>query len=322
MSLEPDPYRLDIESLVLAPLAALYWAGWRCYEGWYALGLKRPYEPQLPTIVVGNLIVGGSGKSPTVLALVDLLRSLGRKVVVSASGYGSPRAQAATLAPQGELDAGEWGDEPAMLRWLRPDLPLIVGRRRVLAAQIAADKFPGHVMVMDDGFQHKPLKKHLSVLLDPDRVANAMCLPAGPYREPRSNRSRADFLIPDTLQISSAGTYFMDPSAQRVNLAPQPVQLVCAVARPYRLAGSLEAQGFETRRSKFLRDHDPMNAPNLMRGLSPELPVVVTAKDWMKLRRRTDLAGWRIWIAHYDVEFQDRDRFAAELDRRLNEIQI
>ncbi|RYD40359.1 MAG: tetraacyldisaccharide 4'-kinase, partial [Verrucomicrobiaceae bacterium] len=158
--------------LVLTPLSWLYAAGWQAYLATYRFGFKKAAEPHRPILCVGNLQVGGSGKSPLVRHLIDVLRGMGREVVVSCSGYGSPRAEAATLAPEGELDAAEWGDEPAMLRMQVPDLPLVVGRRRVLAAAIVHQHFPNAVMLMDDGFQHLPLRKTLSIVLDPLQPKN------------------------------------------------------------------------------------------------------------------------------------------------------
>ncbi|HVL40476.1 MAG TPA: tetraacyldisaccharide 4'-kinase, partial [Fimbriimonadaceae bacterium] len=195
---------------LLTPLSWLYTLGWQSYLGMYRLGLKRPQEPHRPVLCVGNLVVGGSGKSPLVLHLARLLRNLGQDVVVSASGYGSPRAAGASVAPDGPLDPAEWGDEPAMLRWLQPDLPIVVGRRRVLAAQLVARSWPGSVMLMDDGFQHLPLHKHLTLLLDPD-IPNSQTLPAGPYREPRVNRSRADLVLPGAFRVQRRSLRFVDP---------------------------------------------------------------------------------------------------------------
>ena len=85
----------------LTPLSWLYALGWQAYLLTYRLGLKKAQAPHHPILCVGNLQAGGSGKSPLVRHLVDVLRSMGREVVVSCSGYGAPRAEAASLAPEG-----------------------------------------------------------------------------------------------------------------------------------------------------------------------------------------------------------------------------
>lgn len=321
VSVDVDPQALHLENLFLAPLSALYYAGWMSYEAIYALGIKRPFEPQIPVIVIGNLTVGGMGKTPTTLHIAQSLREMGHKVVVSASGYGAPRAAAAQVAPEGQLEANEWGDEPALFRWLMPDMPLIVGRRRVLAAQLAAEHFPGHMLLMDDGFQHKPLKKHISILLDPPQVRNPLVLPGGPYREPRSHRKWADILIPDDFQLKSEGVYFMDPNANRIELPPQEIQVLTAIAKPYRFVESLNQMGYRMVKGKHLSDHDPLTAGNLFATFKPELPIMVTAKDWVKLRGRDIINGWKIWIGHYDVSIEPQHEFRAVLQKKLDEIE-
>jgi len=106
--------------VLLAPLSLLYWLVWEGYLLIYRLGLKKPSEPHRPVLCIGNLVAGGSGKSPVTLYVAELLTAAGRKVVLGCSGYGAPHSEGATWAPDGPLDAREWGDEPAMFRALAP----------------------------------------------------------------------------------------------------------------------------------------------------------------------------------------------------------
>lgn len=315
---------LNIEAILLSPLAGLYALGWMTYEGIYRLGLKKPVEPHCPVICVGNLVVGGSGKTPMTMHIAQVLRGLGREVAISLSGYGSPRSAGASLAPEGELDAGEWGDEPALMRWLMPELPLIVGRRRVRAAEICHERFPHAVLLMDDGFQHLPLTKHISIVLDPRR-ANQMCLPSGPYREPRSGLKRATLALPmdERFDVYVRPLIIRDEQGvelEDMTLNPE-VDLLCAIANPRRLTGELMAAGFEIVDGKYLRDHDPLTGSNIFAGLSGERPIVVTAKDWVKLRRRRDLAGLDFLIVDYQFEVTPVEAFADWLEARLDEIE-
>lgn len=292
----------------LTPLSWLYAAGWQTYLATYRWGLKRAAEPHRPVVCVGNLQAGGSGKSPLVRHLVDVLREMGREVVVSCSGYGAPHAEAASLAPDGPLDAARWGDEPAMLRDLVPDLPLVVGRRRVLAAELVHERRPHAVMLMDDGFQHLPLRKTISIVLDPEAPPNSRCLPAGPYREPRGNRKRADLVLPGRFRVVEEGPWLDE------EWPPRFVAL-CALGQPSRFLASLPRPPVST---KVLPDHDPLTAGNLFDGMDPALPVVVTAKDWVKLRARTDLAGRRILVARHAVRVEPAAEFRAWLAERLD----
>jgi tetraacyldisaccharide 4'-kinase len=165
--------RRDIESWVMLPLAGLYALGWMSYELMYKLGIKRPQQPHSPIVCIGNLRVGGSGKSPVVIHVAQVLQGQGREVVIGCNGYRSPRQEGASLAPAGPLDPREWGDEPAMIREALPDVPLVVGRKRVDAAALVAAHHPGAVLLMDDGFQHLPLRKDVSIVLDPERPVNS-----------------------------------------------------------------------------------------------------------------------------------------------------
>lgn len=306
--------------LGLLPFAGLYALGWEGYLAVYRLGFKKAKEPHRPIVCVGNLLSGGSGKSPMTLHVAEVLRDLGKEVVVGCSGYGGPHAEAAALAPSGELKASEWGDEPAMFRWLAPDIPLVVGRRRVLAAGLVHQSHPNAVLLMDDGFQHLPLKKHLTILLDAAKPKNKWCLPAGPYREPRWNRRRADIVIPGQFRTETESLRLQTPEGSEVN--PRDIQafgLLCALGQPQRFVSAVEAAtGCPATTTQLLADHDPLDAGTLLDRLPVDLPVVVTAKDWVKLRERPD-AGQRNWlVARHRVRVEPQGEFRRWLIERLD----
>ena len=305
-----------ITRVVLTPAAWLYALGWEVYASMYRLGFKRPIEAHRPVICVGNLIVGGSGKTPATMAVARTLEAMGERVVVSVSGYGSPRSEAATIAPEGSLDPAEWGDEPAMIRWLMPDLPLIVGRRRVLAAALATQHFPGAVMLMDDGFQHLPLQKHVTLLLDPASPENARCLPAGPYREPRRNRAKADLIFGDRFKLLRMPLSFIDEFGVAAEM-PMTANMLCAIGAPGAFERALVDVGVAVGAQVRRPDHDPLTGGNLFDGLDPSTALVVTAKDWVKLKARHDLGDRRILIALQDARIEPEAEFRAWLAERL-----
>ncbi len=301
---------------LLTPASWLYAMGWESYSAMYRLGLKKAQSPYCPVVCVGNLVVGGSGKTPASLAVADVLRSLGESVVLSLSGYGSSRSEAATVAPKGDLKALEWGDEPAMVRGLMPDLPLIVGRRRVLAAELAAQQFPNHVFLMDDGFQHLPLRKHITLLLDDEAPLNSSCLPAGPYREPRRNRNKASLILGEKFKLVRRPLQFQD-AAGTVTQPPANATMLCAIGNPDSFAQALVSSGIDVTAQRRLPDHDPLTAGKLFDGLENNTAVVVTAKDWVKLRDRTDLSGRNILIAIQGADIQPRAEFTTWLGEQL-----
>lgn len=309
-----------LESLVMLPAAALYASGWIIYELMYRFGIKKPVKPHTPIICVGNLIVGGTGKTPVTLHVARVLQGLDRKVVISVNGYGSPRSHSAHSAPEGELDAREWGDEAALIRGRLPSVPLIVGRDRVIAAQICRDLHPEAVLLLDDGHQHLPLEKDVTILLDPEDIENRWPMPSGPYREPRTTgKMRADTVIPGEFRIgmTTVQVRALDGSTPELEAG---INALCALARPERFVDTLEAHGYRIGETKLLKDHDPLKSKTLFEGLDPTLPVVVTEKDWVKLKHRNDLGLWNVMVASYDVQIEPAGLFREWLKSRLDEV--
>lgn len=303
----------------LWPLSLLYTAGWNVYQALYDRGRLEPKHPYRPTLCVGNLTVGGSGKTPTVVFVADELARLDIGVVISCSGYGSPRAEEATWAIDGPLKALEWGDEAALFRELRPEIPLIVGRNRVLAAQLMAERGPTRmVLLLDDGFQHLPLKKDASILLDPE-TSNSMCLPAGPYREPRSHLSRADIVV------GPRGKFRLVPylsgftpllGGESRNDFDGPVSAFCAIGRPAPFFAGLEHHGLRIIGRGTRPDHHSLTDVDLFAGMIR--PIIVTAKDAVKLRARPDAAELDVWVAGYAVTIEPIEEFRAWLGAQVD----
>lgn len=310
------------EALLLSPLSLLYAGGWISYQSIYALGLKKPAKPHTPIVCIGSLLAGGAGKSPVTLQVARELIAEGRKVVISISGYRSPQAEGATLAPDDEqLDAHTWGDETAMSRWLLPGVPLVVGRDRVRAAEIIHSEFTDSIMLMDDGFQHLRLKTDVSIILDPPELQNRLPLPAGPYREVRSmGRARADLVLPGKFQVVEHPLELDRADGTPLETLPAKAHVLTSIGRPYRVIGALERMGIEAGTGLHLPDHDPLTKGNLLDGLDPALPVIVTAKDWVKLCSRSDLPHDRFLVARHRVTVEPRDLFIKWLLGRLDGI--
>ncbi len=304
---------------LLTPASWLYAGGWQIYRAAYDLGIKRASRPYPLIVCVGNLTVGGSGKTPVTLHIASVLQELGYEVAVSMSGYGAPHAEAAMFAPPGPLSAAEWGDEPALARTLHPSLDLIVGRRRVLAAQLMHERFTDGkaVFLMDDGFQHLPLAKTVSIVLDPP-TGNTRCLPAGPYREPRSNLRRATLVIgggTSKFRVESHIAGWVDLNGKAVS-PPVEAHLLCAIGRPQQFVEAVRATGIRVLEVRTLPDHDPLTAGNLFASLPG--PVVVTSKDAVKLRERPDADHLPVFVARHEVVIEPAPEFRAFLKESLN----
>lgn len=184
--------------LWLRTLAGLYALGWRVYEGVYRLGLKRRIQIPVPVIGVGSLWAGGVGKTPITIAIARLLHESGQRVAVLTHGYGGRRYREVTLIePREHPDPALVGDEAAELRLALLDIPIAVGKWRVLTAEAALARWSPEVLVLDDGFQHLSLSRTLDLVLLPAGMplGNGYCLPAGPLREPPSGIRRAGGVV-------------------------------------------------------------------------------------------------------------------------------
>lgn len=274
----------------LTPASWLYAAGWQGYLGLYRSGIKQSKEAHPRVICVGNLTVGGMGKTPVTIYLAKLLTEFGYRVTLGCSGYGSPSSEAARLAPEGPLDPFVFGDEPALIRDALPNLPMVIGRRRPLAAHIAYENDPDGILLMDDGFQHLPVKIHMGILVDERSPTNKKCLPAGPYREPRSNAKRAAIMLPN----ERFAIDYSKPVLVGLESQPKKANLLCGIGRPQSFVQTVEGMGIEVASLRALGDHHPLQDESLFAGLDSSLPLLVTTKDWVKIQRRSDLVDGRV----------------------------
>jgi tetraacyldisaccharide 4'-kinase len=186
-------------ALALLPLAALYAALAALHRLPYRLGLRRARALPVPVVVVGNLVAGGAGKTPAVIALLQWLRARGHHPGVVARGYG--RRGHGVRAVDAHSTAVEVGDEPLLIA-RRSAAPVVVGRDRVAAARALLQGWPEvDVIVADDGLQHLRLPRALAIVVFDERgIGNALPLPAGPLRAPMPRE-----VPPRTLVLYSAG---------------------------------------------------------------------------------------------------------------------
>lgn len=166
----------------------------------YRTGVFRSYSLNKPVISVGNITVGGTGKTPTVIMLAKLLMSRGKRVAVLSRGYGGEAGGDIRIVSDGKtvfLSPAEAGDEPYLMAQSVPGLMVVVGANRWRAGLLATERLNPDIFIMDDGFQHMRLSRDLNILLLDCRspFGNGRILPAGPLREPESAAKRADLLL-------------------------------------------------------------------------------------------------------------------------------
>ncbi len=301
--------------IALLPLSWLYALGWHVYLFSYKLGFKKPYKASCKVFCIGNFSSGGTGKTPTVVFVAKCLRELGVPFAIGCSGYGAPHSVGASIAPEGALNATEWGDEPSEIRELLPEVPLIVGRARVVAAKLCEENFPGSVLLMDDGFQHMPLAKDISLILDPE-TSNSFTFPAGPYREPRrTGKKRADLVVPGSQFLHHfSGLSFNSVDGSSI-AAPTNARIITGIGRPDKFKAALEAAGVAISEFIAFPDHDKLAVDLAEKG--GELPWVVTRKDWVKLSLHCDPSKVKIIIADRTATIEPVDEFKKWLKIKL-----
>lgn len=315
---------------VLWPLSLLY--GWVAGRRRAAFrDGRRPVEKAgIPVVVVGNLIAGGAGKTPTVLAVVELLRRDGWAPGIVSRGYGR-RDDGGCREVGPHSTATDVGDEPLLLR-RRAGVPVVVGRDRPAAARALRRAHPAvDVLVSDDGLQHRALHRDLEILVFDDRGAgNGWLLPAGPLREPLPSSVGPDQLVLYNAARSSTalpgfvarrrlgGAVALDDwwqgrpaSVERLrSLAGRPLVAAAGMAHPDRFFSMLRDQGLAITPLPLPDHHDFARLP--WPAGTPD--VLVTEKDAVKLQPAS-AGGSRVWVVTLD--FDPGPDFAARVLERL-----
>jgi tetraacyldisaccharide 4'-kinase len=299
--LERHWYRLSPLSVALAPASLVF----RCAVGLrraaYAAGLLKTNRVPVPVIVVGNRVVGGTGKTPLALWLVDVLRSRGFRPGIVSRGYRGANHPARGV-PAG-ADPARFGDEPVLLAE-RSGVPVWIGRDRVAAARGLLAAHPDRdVLVCDDGLQHYALGRDVEIAVEDERGhGNGLLLPAGPLREPGARPGAAG----GGIRAGRAGAFEMQLVAdgfRRVGGRGEDVPLaalrgkrlhaVAGIGNPGRFFATLRALGLEFTAHAF-PDHYAWTAADL--AFADCDCVLMTEKDAVKCRAfgRDDLVALRV----------------------------
>lgn len=306
----------------LRPVAALYGGLAGLRRLLYRVGALHSERLQVPVVVVGNVVAGGAGKTPVVVAVVQRLQALGLQPGVVSRGYG--RAGQDCREVLAASSPAQSGDEPLLIA-RRCGVPVFVAPRRAEAARALLARHPGtQVIVSDDGLQHLALARDIEICVFDERgTGNGWLLPAGPLREPWPRHADLVLRPPGTdLGGSLDGRCFtitrrLASEAVRADgsrrpladFARQPVVALAGIARPEAFFGMLGAAGIAPARALALADHHDFDAAPP--ALPPDMAVLCTEKDAVKLwRLRPDA-----WAVPLDVEFEPG--FWTAFDRRV-----
>jgi tetraacyldisaccharide 4'-kinase len=295
-------YRLSPISVLLYPLSLVFRLAVAVRRLLYRLGVLRSVRIGIPVVVVGNLTVGGTGKTPLILALSKALRERGLRPGILSRGYrgasASPRAVAA-----GD-DAGDVGDEPLLLAE-RSGCPVWIGADRVAAARALRSAHPScDVILCDDGLQHYRLRRDFEIAVEDERgVGNGWMLPAGPLREPADRRVDAKVANGGApgpgafaMKLVAAGLYRVDGESAPLalsQLSGKRLHAVAGIGNPGRFFATLSRMGLAFAAHAF-PDHHAFRPADL--EFADSDLVVMTEKDAVKCRRfgRHDLLALRV----------------------------
>jgi tetraacyldisaccharide 4'-kinase len=241
----------------LNPLSAIYGGVVGTRNALYDQGVLRARRLQGPVISVGNLSAGGSGKTPFVMLLGELLKARGIKFDVLSRGYGR-RSKGVRLVDPAGL-AQEFGDEPLLIA-RKLQVPVIVGEDRYEAGRFAESRFGVQLHVLDDGFQHRALARDFDLVLVTPQDAKDQLLPSGRLREPPRALRRADAVV-----LSSGAAAEAFPAQGKLvwrvrrgivpqNIPARPV-VFCGIARPQNFVLQLRAANVAPVAEAFYRDH-------------------------------------------------------------------
>jgi len=274
----------------LTLLSTIYGFAIRTRNGLYDRGIFRARRLQGPVVSVGNLSVGGSGKTPFVILLGELLKSREVKFDVLSRGYGRKSRGILLVDPGGS--ASEFGDEPLLLA-RRLEVPVVVGEDRYQAGFFAEAKFGPHLHLLDDGFQHRGLARDFDIVMVSADDSRDELLPAGRLRESRQALRRADAIVltsgasPDGFPLDGKLVWRVRRAIKPVNTPDHPVAF-CGIARPKNFMLQLRKAGIEPAAEAVYRDHHAYTEKDIrelqaLKDRSEAGGFVTTEKDAINL---------------------------------------
>ncbi len=312
---------------LLAPLECLYKTYVSRVRQQYLNGRKQSYRSPVPVVVVGNLVVGGAGKTPLVLAICQRLQQRGMRPGILSRGYkaGSevfPRA----VVPSD--DAAEVGDEPLLMAQ-RSGAKVCIDPQRARGARWLVEEGGCDIVLCDDGLQHYALARDVEiVVIDAQRqLGNGRCLPAGPLREPAERLQSVDFIVYNgttaahndaaifVMQLKPSvlvrlhDNYAINVSALADLAAAGPVHALTGIGNPQRFFTSLRELGFDIIEHAF-GDHHAFNARDLNFG--DQQAIIMTEKDAVKCREFAPVQAW-----YLPVDAQLEETFYSALLEKI-----
>jgi tetraacyldisaccharide 4'-kinase len=272
------------------PLTGIYGAATALRNVLFDHGVLARRQLERPVVSVGNLSVGGSGKTPFVIALGGLLKARGIRFDVLSRGYRRKTRDVRVVDEDGS--ASDFGDEPILIA-RRLGVPVIVGESRYEAGRLAEKNFESQLHILDDGFQHRSLARDYDIVLMTGAEFEDRLLPSGRLREPLSSLERADAIVlPSELAIENAAlrgkVLWRIKRKLAVAGAPEAPLVFCGIARPEQFFAQVRAAGISPAAVGVFRDHHAYGREDIKQLLATRARAcaggfVTTEKDAVNL---------------------------------------
>ena len=316
--------------IILWPLSQVYRLLAFSHKAMYKIGVFKMHKVSVPVVVVGNIVTGGGGKTPTVIALMQHLQAQNIKVGVISRGYG--RISTACLEVKPDSALSDVGDEPAVLL-LACSAPIFVATSRFEAASTLLKTYPNtQVIISDDGLQHHAMQHDIAITVFDDRgIGNGMLLPAGPLRESTVKSHNSLVLHTGNTAVKLANTAAPQFTARRaiasyslrsdggkvhfdgLKTAAKPLLALAGIANPEAFFAMLRHAGLNLAETLALPDHYNFDSVlgNKYAGYSQKYTVLCTVKDAVKL--------WQIdpEVLAVPLDFSPEPAFFAAFDAML-----
>jgi tetraacyldisaccharide 4'-kinase len=272
------------------PLTGLYTAATALRNTLFDRGRLASRRLEQPVVSVGNLSVGGSGKTPFVIALGELLKARGIRFDVLSRGYGRKTRGVLVVDPDG--NAADFGDEPLLIA-RRLGVPVVVGESRYAAGRVAERKFQPQLHILDDGFQHRSLDRDFDIVLMTERDFGDRMLPSGRLREPLSSLARADAVVlPAGLAVDHPAlrekpVWRIERKLVLPSMPSAPI-VFCGIARPEQFFAQVRAAGITPAAEIVFRDHHSYKRSDIERLVAVRVKLsagglLTTEKDAVNL---------------------------------------
>lgn len=249
------------------PLSFVFGAGVKLRNSLYDSGNLKSHELPAPVVSIGNISVGGSGKTPFTILLGQLLQARGIEFDILSRGYRRASSGVAVVDPNGA--ASDFGDEPLLMA-RRLGVPVVVGEDRYSAGAESERLHGRHLHLLDDGFQHRRLQRQFDIVLITPEDLNDKLLPTGRLREPPTALQRADAVVitsDDTAAQLPAGlkqVWRVQRGIGKIEASVRPL-VFCGIARPQRFVSQLREAGVQTAGVEIYRDHHAYSEEDVRR---------------------------------------------------------